>query len=164
VAAIGRPSARAKQPPIIRPDPAPRNLDGALGWMALENEDPNRHYVWVARNKLTLNEYRRMGYVPEVQRQGGVAVAGEESPREGAEVEACDHVLMSVSKDRAEDIQERGPWGATGQHLADVIEQKIVDRRKGAVMDHFRGLGVERHGRSPYFAVENETTHLEQEI
>lgn len=129
--------------------------------MALENADPNRKYVWVSRNKLTLAEYRRMGYVPETIREGGVQAAGEELDlsHQGKQVEACDHVLMSVSAERAQDIFERGPFGASGQKLTDAIDKKIVTKRGGE--DHFRGLGVERRGgQRPYFAVENETSDL----
>lgn len=130
--------------------------------MALENADPTRKYVWVSRNKLSIAEYRRMGYVPETIREGGVRAAGEDGGTAGQQVESCDHVLMSVASERAQQIHDNGPWGQSGQKLVDALEKKITTKRGGE--DHFRGLGVERRrGLAPYFSVENETTPLEME-
>lgn len=157
--AIGQPRKTKAQ--NLRPDPEPAHLDGVAGAIALENADATKKYVWVSRNRQTLNDYRRMGYRPEAVREGGVSMAGEDfsADQQGKEVEFDGHVLMSVTQERAQQIEINGPYGKSGQKLVDAVEKQIVTKRGGE--DHFRGLGVERRrGQNPYFMLENDTTPL----
>jgi hypothetical protein len=161
VAAIGQqktPAAEQKASP--RPDPdSGANLFGPAAMTDLENRDPSKHYVFVSKNKLALSEYRRMGYRPEVAREGGVGVAGEEHEA-GKDIEAYDHVLMSVSAERRAQLEQHGFGAAGGQKLADQIDGRIIDRKN--VHDHFRG-SIPRKGGREYFRLANETGALEEE-
>lgn len=157
--AVGQPKTE-KTEAAFRPDPAPgADLNGPIAMTDLENRDPDRHYVFVSRNRLALAEYKRMGYRPEVGREGGVHVAGEDAEA-GKEIECMDHVLMSVSSERRKSIEEVGAFGNAGQKRVDAIDKILIDKRN--VADPFRGAMPKRGGRD-YFHLQNETTALEEE-
>ncbi len=117
-------------------------LDGPVSMMDLENRDPNKHYVFVARHKETQRMYRTMGYTPESAREGGVNVIGDQ-PAAGSEIEACDHVLMSMEKSRHDRIVQHGFMDAQGQKGVDRFEKAVIDKR--IMSDHFRGGQSSRH-------------------
>lgn len=158
MAAVGQPKAE-KAEAKVRMDPSGGgDLFGPLSMTNLQNRDPGKHYVFVAQNRLALAEYRQMGYRPEVGREGGVTVAGED-PQDGKDVEAFGHVLMSVSAERHRQIEQQGAFGSGGQKRVDALENAIIDRR--AVQDNFRGPA--RRNGSAYFRVRNETEDLVEE-
>lgn len=158
MSAIGQPDTQ-KQAASPRPDPSAGDLYGPIAMTDLVNKDPNRHYVFVSRNRQALAEYRRMGYQPEIGRgEGHVHVAGE-ATAENQEIECMDHVLMSVSKERHQSIEQEGAFGGAGQKRADAIDKLIID--KSNVVDHFRGLNVKR---GEHVRVYNQTSSLEEEI
>lgn len=157
MAAVGQ-QKEEKASTKVRQDPAPGNLYGPLAMTELQNRDPNKHYVLVAKHKLTMAEYRNMGYRAEVGREGGVSVAGEDV-QEGREVECLDHVLMSVSKERHAQIERQGAFGGAGQEYCDRIDAAIIDKR--AQQDNFRGI-TNRRGKD-YFRVRSETEGLVEE-
>lgn len=159
MAAIGQQTVEQAAPDAPhRMDPEEGDLVGPISMTDLTNKDPGKHYVFVARNRQSMQEYKRMGYKPEVGREGGVHVAGED-PEIGREVECMDHVLMSVSQERHASITKRGAFGEGGQDRVDSIEARIIDKRN--VADHFRGASPS--ARKGHIRIYNQTTDLEEE-
>jgi hypothetical protein len=128
-----RPNATKK-----RQDPRSRHVEGVRN--RLINPDPNKKYVWAF--KLTPEygpeEYENMGYEKEIYRKGGVTCSMK-TGREGQPVEWMDHILMSIDKDLADDIEQNGLYGDSGQTRADEIEDYILDKERGGV-DKLRGI------------------------
>lgn len=152
-------TAEAKSSP--RPDPeSGGNFMGPASMTDLVNRDPSKHYVFVSKSKIALSEYKRMGYRPEQYREGGVGVAGDEH-EVGKDIEAYDHVLMSVPAERRKLIEQKGADGASGQNMVDAIEKRLIDKRH--YQDHFRG-GIPHRGGQALIRVDNETRALEEEI
>jgi hypothetical protein len=144
--------AKVRPKATKRSDPRSRHVEGVRN--ALVNPDPNKKYVWAFKGSPEYGpeEYENMGYNVEEYRKGGVTCSMRTS-KEGQPVEWMDNVLMSIDKERADDIEQYGLYGDSGQCRADEIEDKVVRERGG--VDKLRGL----HG----MRVTNSTEPLEEE-
>lgn len=134
-----------------RSDPRARHLsgnaigrDGQPNWLKLVNADPNRVYVmpYKAGNETDyVSHLLSLGYVIEkYSTDGPKPKALHASHHIGEPIEVRGHVLMSIEKERAEEIARTGENGNGGLDLADAMELKI--RRKLMHKEAFRDSGV----------------------
>lgn len=135
-ARAGRP-ASAKR----RVDPESRNPRG-VEYGGLVNENPDRKYV--RANKVghyNVEFYEWLGYEVERRTEHGVKFAGLKTAEMGEPITYMDTVLMSISLEEWEKLQQYGPNGQSGQQLADIIEDRIIDRsRMDIIEDPSRGI------------------------
>lgn len=142
-----------------RKDPVRRHADGAHNVATLKGANPKRKYVLVNMSDLdAMGTYEENGYVREVSSPDGPRLFGMRSTLKPGEVITYrGHVLMSVSKDVAEEIRLRGaPGMGQGTEPWDRLEKRLLDRR-GATRDMLRGIGGARH-----MHVENESELIEE--
>jgi hypothetical protein len=148
--------AAAKVTKPLRKDPKPRHLDGSAVWGLLKNRDPDKHYVYVNKGDAeSFATYDAAGYEIETLTQMGVRPAGGKTGKLGEAIEVRGMVLMSISKDRFNEIEQFGVDGNSGQSEADRLEQMILDRRG---FDPLRG----QHQR--YIQVFNQIEATENEV
>lgn len=152
MSAVGQPQGQKTQ--TARPDPEEGTLNGLISMTDLESKDPNKHYVFVSRGRHMLQEYKRMGYKPEVGTENGVRIAGEDV-EVGKEIECMDHLLMSVSSEHREKIEKHGANGGIGQVGVDQLDKKMLDNRN--IADSFRGKANTVRGRR-YFDFQSENS------
>jgi hypothetical protein len=121
--------AASKTP--VRRDP-PRRSAEERGKFGILNKDPNRAYAWAYADDHDTGRahYESMGYDVEVYRADGPrpAVGRTDRGAEGTEITSSGHVLMSVSRERAQEIYMYGPDGDSGQVDADRIERAMMSR------------------------------------
>ena len=133
-----------------RLDPAPRPIDGQLPYFNVQNKDPDREYVWVykAASDFVIEHYAYQGYVMEQHREGGPCPAmslsiddktGKPIDRNGMVIESRGNVLMSVSKERHQEIYLHGSDGVSGQLAADAQAKRMLDPSKHE-RDSMRGI------------------------
>lgn len=163
---------RAKTQAKTRRDPVRRTSDGVSPLAQLVNRDPNKKYVWVntADTLAGVDYYLSMGYEIEENREGGVQQVGfgrnpfRKSP-EGKDSYLMfqGNVLMSCSKEQAEDLELYGPDGSSGQLKWDELEKQITGHGHGSrLLRNVPGI-VGRDG-DPVIRVENETSNPEVEL
>lgn len=146
--------AAAKRQPA-RSDPRPRHHDGAANWTRLQDQDSEKHYVYVSLGDIdALAEYPAIGYEREVLTEGGVKPSKGATCKMGEPIEMRGHVLMSISMEEKRRIDQEGPDGNSGWAYADRIDERILDKR-GAVRDTLRGL----HG---YYEMEHNVRPVER--
>jgi hypothetical protein len=136
-----------------RADPKRRRRDGASTQFGLRNQDPDRKYVWVYKNSAEqgVEYYEAIGWDTERLSAGTGALrpAVGKTVQEGQLIEQGGYILMSISKEDHEDLNQFGAEGSTGQDLFDKLEAKIINPKGG--MDPARGMS------SRYFTALNET-------
>jgi len=94
------------------------------------NKRPDRHYVLVyTGDPEAMATYPALGFVPEAYEAGGVQPAGGWTGKAGDNIVVRDHILMSISMEDWQQIQQYGPDGQTGYDLHDRIEEQIISRR-----------------------------------
>lgn len=167
---MARPSAAKSENPLPdRTDPPVRHTSGLAAQWEVLNKDPSRTYVWVWKgDKTSMTQYRMSGHRFEtyhfsqdnngkilIDSEGLPVIEGAHSPacmpepdENGHRIEVMDQCLMSVTKDRAEEIAEIGSNGDSGRKWAKAVEGKLV--QEGGY-DPIRGMGVrsigdKRHG------------------
>gem|GEM_PF-6317227 len=136
--------AQSELPP--RRDPSPRPTTGGALWGHIQNADPTREYRWVSKfDQNALAHYKLSGFTVERYRPDGpMPMSWLGDNHEVNElVEQGDMVLMSVSKERAEEIRQYGHDGEGGQAQADEEEKMLITNR--GAMDPMRGI----HGFMP---------------
>lgn len=145
-----------------RSDPEDGEVDSTLrisDGQVVKNQDPRRHYVWVAKTQLSLMEYRNLGYKQEVRRADGpqVASAETEDAFDGSHIEYMGHVLMSIDKGvkARRDLKGADGWGLGQEHF-DRLEKQII--QNGGV-DVMRG----QHGLARGIHLNPETSGLQRE-
>jgi hypothetical protein len=98
------------------------------GWNKITNYDPNKKYIWA--NTQDKNQgvayYESIGYRAEVKSEGGVSAPYARKLREGEEILVRDMLLMSMSKEEAQEIEQFGDDGDTGLELARKLELKMT--------------------------------------
>jgi hypothetical protein len=117
-----------------------RKAHGEAGRFGLLNKDKDKFYVWANMNDANCGapKYAADGYSVETYAPGGVMPSiGRTDQAE--EITNSGHVLMSIPKAERESIEEWGEEGQTGQDLADRLEERMFERRRGSSLDHFRG-------------------------
>jgi hypothetical protein len=142
-----------KQQKRSRKDPRPRPAFADIN--QVRSGDRDRKYVLCYRP--TVERYLEIGWEIEVSRFGGPKLSGR-TVKEGEPLEYSGHVLMSMSREDFEDLQQYGhkDGGAIaglGQEHADRIEKEIISQTS-ARRDALRGIG----GGDRYFRIQNETT------
>lgn len=120
----------------------------------LKNKDEDRVYRLITADDPTagVGYYETIGYEVETWKTGSDALGFKfgRTGREGEPMEFRGHLLMSCTKERAEQIEQFGPFGNQGQALADRIENVIVDK-DSIPRDITRGIGTSSAGR-PYIS------------
>lgn len=127
--------AAAKQKNVGgRVDPVPRRVDGVSGWLELDGKDPSRHYVFAYDlDQMCGRPYlASLGYQVEKYREGGVKVKNGDTGNPGDPIMFRGHVLMSISNEQRQAIDQ------DGQAWANRVEEKIV--RRHDVDDLLRGI------------------------
>ena len=111
---------------IKRNDPEPRPVEGVTNRVGVENQDPDKHYVWVSTvNDPTLNpgSYRSQGYQFSQYDEGGTQpTLGYQELKQGDKIEAFGMVLMECSK------EHKAKLDAKGQQWADNVCEAIRRR------------------------------------
>jgi hypothetical protein len=125
----------------VRSDPRSRHVEGVRNHLV--NPDPNKKYVFVPKGsgEFCVDDYSSMGYDVEKYSPGGVTTSGRTAEK-GQPIEYMDNVLMSIDKERADQVEQYGLFDDSGQERADIIEEAMI--QKGGV-DKLRGL----HGNIP---------------
>jgi hypothetical protein len=128
---------------IKRSDPDPRPVEGALNRVAVQGQDPNKHYVWVSSvNDPTMNpgSYLSQGYAMTQHDPDGANPVLGYNPKlkQGDHVEAFGCVLMECS------LEHKSKLDAIGQEWANKIEQKI---RKSDILDETEPLSANERAR-----------------
>lgn len=147
-----------KKSTAARIDPTPRPIDGGIPFFNLKNKDPDRSYIWVYKAApgadFGVEHYIYLGYELEMYRTGGpapvISLAYDKEP-EGV-IEMRGHVLMSCSKERADDIYQNGIDGVSGQRVADERDARMLDKSK-YIKDAMRGINPRtRNGDRGFYA------------
>lgn len=134
------------QKKAVRVDPESRPLDGAIPFFDVAGKDPTRDYLWVykaAGSDFNAEHYEGMGWDVEFYRTGGPRLRMMSVEKleklNGQVIESRGNVLMSISKERRQEIFENGDDGVSGQKMADVMERRLLDRSKH-MKDAMRGI------------------------
>lgn len=128
-----------------RVDPPRKTAGTVLRATALDNQDPNKHYVWASlTNEIqgvpAVDYYEAIGYEIEKHKPGGVVSGLGRTARErkqGQNIEQYGCVLMSCSLERKAEIDQFGANGDGGQEAASELEDKYL--KKGG-RDLLRGM------------------------
>lgn len=146
------------QKKTVRIDPPQRPIDGAIPYFDVVNKDPSREYVWVykaAGSEFGVEHYEYLGWELESYSDGGprprMVLAKKLVELNGKVIESRGNVLMSIPKERHQEIVEHGDDGVSGQKRADEMEQRLLDRTKH-MKDAMRGINPRL--RDAGFAVE----------
>lgn len=123
---------------VPRKDPRPRSHDGASKGTGLINARPDMKYVGAARGTGAVEEYLNRGYEVVIAEEGGPRFSRKTS-KLGDPIEYNGHVLMCISRESADWIDQYGEDGESGWAEADKIEAHIIDKR-GMQKDLMRGL------------------------
>jgi hypothetical protein len=130
----------------VRIDPPQRPIDGAIPYFNVKDKDPDREYVWVykaAGSDFNVEHYEYLGWEIETYRAGGprpaMMLAGKAEKLNGQVIESRGNVLMSIAKERHQEIVETGDDGVSGQKSADVFERRLLDPNKH-IKDAMRGI------------------------
>lgn len=129
---------------ILRKDPAPRHVDGMKGRANLIGADPDKHYVYAYKAHSSGQPYyESLGYEIEcMPLEGGDGVRPRRgcNSKPGEPIEESGHVLMSISREKHQEIFQHGNEDSGGQDWVDATEKKIVNREHGAGFDGLRGM------------------------
>lgn len=148
----------AKKTASVRKDPKPKPVNSGSPYFDLVNEDPSVKYTWVykAAPEMGVDYYRdAMGYEPVQFTPGGVKPRVGKILEPGQYIEAMGHILMFCSKERAQEIEETGVDGQSGQQYADLIERKMRNSQKG-IADLSRNISFRSAQGGEYFSLEAE--------
>ncbi len=148
----------AKKKPSVRKDPVLKPVNSGSPYFDLVHEDPSKKYVWVfkAAPEMGVDYYRdAMGYEPVLFVPGGVKPRVGRVLEQGQLIEAMGHILMFCSKERAQEIEENGVDGNSGQNYADQIEKKMRNSQKG-IAELTRNVAMRSTQGGEYFALEAE--------
>ncbi len=160
-AVASKPRKSTSKAPVRRDPRHPRHIDGTAPWMQLLNKDPGRVYKAINKNDQMYGVayYEMIGYVIHKVEAGPKALrfAAGKTGRPGDDLENFGHVIMSVTQERADEIEQFGVTGDGGQEEANLVEQRIVNKRGG--YDPLRGL----HGVAGYLQVEKRIQRPELE-
>jgi hypothetical protein len=133
-------AASARRASTRRKDPQSRDARG-LVFGGLLNHDPNRKYVRVPKSgRFGVEYYEFLGYEIETKREGGPRFAGIKTAQDGEPVSYLDTVLMSMSLEQWQELDQHGHDGSRGQAYADIIEERILDKTRLAFDDPSRGI------------------------
>lgn len=123
-----------------RRDPATTSrFDGMPPGFAIQNADPNRHYIWAHREDRQCGEwrFRAMGYRIEVHSADGVSTLGQRG-EDDTPITSGSHVLMSISlKDKKRIEVEGDGIGLGSREWSDRWERSMVTET--GWQDTFRG-------------------------
>lgn len=137
---------------IKRNDPDPRPVEGATNRVAVQGQDPDKHYVWVSTvNDPTMNpgSYKSMGYqfvqYDPAEEQPSL---GYQELKQGDRIEAFGMVLMQCSKEHKEKLDAKGQkWADT---VCDAIKRRdIGDETEPLTANQraqMRGITTRRYG------------------
>lgn len=130
----------------VRIDPPQRPLDGGIPYFNVKDKSPDREYIWVykaAGADFNVEHYEYLGWEVECYREGGprpaIMLAGKAAKLNGQVIESRGNVLMSISKERHQEIMELGYDSGSGQKGADAMERRLLDRTK-QIKDTMRGI------------------------
>lgn len=142
-----RPGQGRRPEPIraVRKDPrSRRGTDGSDQWDVLKAADKGKKYVLVNQRDMDAGPeyYLSLGYDAETYRTGGVRFKRGRTAPENEEMVMRGHLLMSIDLEGAEEIEDFGENGVTGQAGADGIENRIIE--DGGGKDLMRGLYGQR--------------------
>ena len=133
----------------VRVDPPVRPLDGALPYTNVKGKSPEREYVWVSKSA---QEYGVEHYCAGSPRP--VMVSEEKAEKlNGQVIESRGNVLMSLTKERHQEIVDLGEDGVSGQKGADAMERRLLDRTKN-IKDAMRGINPRLSNGDEGFRVE----------
>jgi len=155
-AAATKSRKKTSKAPVRRDPRHARHIDGTSPWMQLINKRPDRVYKAIDKNDQMYGVayYEMIGYVIEKVESGPNALrfAAGKTGRPGDDLENFGHVIMSVSQERADEIEQYGVTGDGGQNEANLVEQRIVNKRGG--YDPLRGI----HGVGSYIEMQKQWT------
>ena len=143
----GKPANRRIKPP--RRDPPPRMINTSQTTNELLNRQPGVRYCFVS--KPFLEQYENVGWKEIRYVKGGVRPKGRLEFKEGEPVVVEGSLLMGISEEDWQQIQEYGGEGASGQDLLDRLDAQVIDQNS-IVKDDLRGI------RRGFIQIVNETT------
>lgn len=139
----------------VRHDPRPKHIDGTSPLMKLVNKNPQKVYRAVTiTGEFGLPRYRMLGWTVENYdgEENGLRFAAGETCPVGGPLESMGMVIVSMSAEKYAELEMYGEDGNGGQAYADLVEEKILDKR-GGLVDRVRGIDNPRH-----FRLRNETS------
>lgn len=151
--------AAAKKTTVRKDPPKARPVNSGSPYYDLVGQDPNKKYVWVykAAKEMGPDFYRDvLGYEPTLYVKGGARPkVGPAERKDGEYIESMGHILMECSKERAQEIEEHGFDGQSGQAAADVVEKHMFNSQK-AISDLTRRIAMRSQEGSEYFELQAE--------
>ena len=155
-AAATKSRKKTSKAPVRRDPRHARHVDGTSPWAKLVNTDPNRKYILADKNDQMYGVpyYEAIGYIVHKVEPGPNALrflAGK-TGRVGDDLENFGHVAMSIDLERWNEIEQYGVTGDGGQNEANLVEQRIVNKRGG--YDPLRGI----HGVGSYIEMQKQWT------
>lgn len=140
-----------KTPKVVNPEtgqraftrpkaPVSRPVHRSAFSPVLTNKEPGMVYKLIAPSNGPFGPsyYEALGYQRVEKRDGGPGFAFGETSGTTSAVEYHGHVLMQISKERADEITEYGAMGGGGQAHLDEVESRVIDR--GHMPDSSRGI------------------------
>lgn len=147
-----------------RPTPRRKRASGFGPWEVLNGASGQKYVMVNKGGAMGVPYYRSLGY--EFVRWQGTTGEGESEKAKGPYIaggrpwnemkvgeiqEFMDHVLMGISQEDHEEIEQFGPFGNTGQEHCDEIEKRIRTKR-GVDRDPLSGLDLGRDEPIAYLA------------
>ncbi len=147
----------AKKTASVRKDPQVRPMSAGSPYFSLENQAPDRKYVWVYKGAADfgVDYYEGIGYTPVQYTPGGVKGRLGKALKPGEYVESRGHLLMECTLERANELFEHGEDGASGQKGADLIEARMFQTKK-AIAELSRRQQMRSQNGGQYFSFEAE--------
>lgn len=136
------PRAKTRKDPKRR-----RQASGEVSRFLLARSDEGKHYCWVDPHDDVsgVPKYLSHGYEIENFKEGGVRPRIGVTCKPGEAITNSGLTLMSVSKERHDEIVEEGPFNEAGQIAGDEMHERMF-KRDGVNMDRFRGVAQNQIG------------------
>lgn len=123
----------------------------------LEDRDPASHYVWAYKGDQASGSdyYLQLGYEPVLWSDGGVRPRGRRGTN-GTEIERMGHVLMRISLEERQRIEEEGIDGQGGLRMVRQRQERILKQSNSLLRD----MAIRGRDGDAILTVSNQTSNL----
>lgn len=128
-------------------------MDGLAGMVSLQDQDPDRWYVWAPEHgTYDAGYYESLGYEKVILREGGVRPMRLGQSKPGGPIRQLGQILMSCAKADREELDR------AGQDDMDLLESRIYDKRFPKSQVQQAGISTRGTSGDEVLLFENETT------